>query len=278
MLRHIGVSSDRVFKHVIFVSGVLVGWHICRLDQILDQVDSGSETVDRVQIELLFILLLPPLFLFFTGCNVSWEIFCFVHFPLKSKTVCTVKTAKWATGVSALLFFIYNVQYLVLYKSVKRNGVVNCILTNKNHLAILDRTDSILYSFGTFTIMFLVNSAIVAKFIKAKCKNLLQNSMGSTSQTLNKYAAKGTAMVVTVSVTFIILTAPVSIDQFSGRKLTPYPLFYVFMISMQYLNHSINGVLYCIVGTKFREELLKLFQCRRKTTLLSCQVSTISTM
>ena len=105
--------------------------------------------------------------------------------------------------------------------------------------------------------MLLVNCAIIAKFMKAKCQNIMQSSTESTSQALNKYARKGTAMVVTVSVTFIILTAPISADQVTGRKLTPYPLYYVFMISMQYLNHSINGVLYCIVGTKFKRRVAK---------------------
>ena len=85
-------------------------------------------------------------------------------------------------------------------------------------------------------------------------------------------------MVVTVSVTFIILTAPVSIDKFTGRKIRLYPLYYVFMISMQYLNHSINCVLYCIVGIKFREELLKLFKCHRNTAGASTQESSVSTV
>ena len=122
--------------------------------------------------------------------------------------------------------------------------------------------------------MVLVNCAIIAKFMKAKCQNILQNSTESTSQALNKYATKGTAMVVTVSVTFIILTAPVSVNTFTRRKLRIYPLYYVFMISMQYINHSINCVLYCIVGTKFREELIKLFKCQRKTSGVNYQQST----
>ena len=202
---------------------------------------------------------------------------CFaLYFPLKSKILCTVKTAKWTTGLSALIFIIYGVQYLILYKSIKKNGHFNCFSTDKNHLAILDMVDSILYSFGTFTIMLLVNCAIVAKFMKAKCENYMQSSTESTSQALNKYATKGTAMVVTVSVIFIILTAPVSIDKFTGRKIRQYPLYYVFMISMQYLNHSINGVLYCIVGTKFREELLKLYKCQKITSGPSSRESTVS--
>ena len=205
---------------------------------------------------------------------MSLEKFFALYFPLKSKILCTVKTAKWVTGVSALIFFSYDSQYLIVYKFVKTNGDINCFFANKNHLAILYKIDFILYSFGTFTIMLLVNCAIVAKFMKAKCQNIFHNSTESTSQALNKYATKGTAMVVTVSVTFIVLTAPVSIDQIMGRKSTPYPLYFVFMISMQYLNHSINGVLYCMVGTKFREEMIKLLKCCRKTSSANHREST----
>ena len=57
-------------------------------------------------------------------------------------------------------------------------------------------------------------------------------------------------MVVTVSVTFLVLTAPVGVDNAFYR---------LFMNLTQYLNHSINGILYCIVGSKFRNELLKIF-------------------
>ena len=147
---------------------------------------------------------------------------CFaLYFPLKSKTVCTVKIAKWVISVAALIFIIYDAQYLILYKSEKMNGIFNCFSTKQNHLVILDRVDSILYSFGTFTVMFLVNSAIIAKFMKAKCQNIFHNSTESTSQALNKYATKGTALVVTISVTFIVVTAPVGIGQIMGRKLSP---------------------------------------------------------
>ena len=163
---------------------------------------------------------------------------------------------------------------MIIYKSQVKDGIYSCLFPNKKLLEVLDRIDSILYSFGTFTIMVLVNSAIIAMFLKAKCQSILGNSMESTAQALNKYAARGTAMVVTVSLTFIVLTAPASIDQALGRKLTPYPLYYAFMTSMQYLNHSINGVLYCIVGTKFREEMIKLLKCQRKKPGVNYQGST----
>ena len=99
---------------------------------------------------------------------MALEKFFALYFPFKSKTVCTVKTAKWVTGVAALIFTSYDSQYLILYKSVKMNGLFNCFSKDNNHLAILDKIDSIIYSFGTFTVKFLVNCAIIAKFMQAK--------------------------------------------------------------------------------------------------------------
>ena len=37
---------------------------------------------------------------------------CFaVYFPLKSKTICAVKTAKWATGIAGIVLSSYNPVY-----------------------------------------------------------------------------------------------------------------------------------------------------------------------
>ena len=46
-------------------------WCLYPLDQVPDKIESRSESVDRVQVELLPFLLLPPLFLIATGCHVS---------------------------------------------------------------------------------------------------------------------------------------------------------------------------------------------------------------
>ena len=110
--------------------------------------------------------------------------------------------------------------------------------------------------------MFITNFAIVFKFMKAKCK---RNSTESTNQALVKAATRGTAMVVTVSVTFLILTAPTAVYSALPYAI-PLPknrMYQVFMNVTQYLNHSINGVLYIIVGSRFRNELLKIL-CRKE--------------
>ena len=99
--------------------------------------------------------------------------------------------------------------------------------------------------------------------MQAKCQ---RNSTESTNQALAKSATRGTTMVVTISVTFLIFTAPTAVDQalFHLVHLGSNPMHELFMNFTQYLNHSINGLLYCIVGSKFRNELLKIL-CRKKT-------------
>ena len=186
---------------------------------------------------------------------------CFaVYFPLKSKTICTVKTAKWATGIVATILVASNSVNLVDRESrfSKSYGHRICILKGDYILVV----DSVLYSFGPFILMFITNFAIAFKFMRARCNQ--SNSTESTNQALLKSATRGTVMVVTVSVTFLILTAPSAVSSalWYVIQLPENPIYRVFMNITQYLNHGINGVLYCIVGSRFRKELIRIF-CRK---------------
>ena len=214
-------------------------------------------------------------FLFYFGRHYSSTLLvlmslekCFaVYFPLKSKTVCTVQTAKWATGIVGVILGGYNLVHFFLRESkINKSGRHVCAVIGNNKVT-LDAVDSALYSFGPFGLMFITNFAIAFKLMRAKCKSNQGHSTESTNQALVKSATRGTAMVVTVSITFLVLTAPVGVDNAlaSILLLNRKPLYEVFMNISQYLNHSINGVLYCIVGTRFRNELLKFLCGKNKT-------------
>ena len=191
---------------------------------------------------------------------------CFaIYFPLKSKTICTVKKAKWATGIVGVVLAISDSAYFFVAKSIilKSSGRHTCVYTG-NYRVIADTIGSILYSFGPFTLLFITNFAICLKLMTAKCNQ--NNSSQSTNQALAKSATRGTVMVVTVSVTFLILTAPTAVYAavIHHFRLDDVPFYRDFMNLTQCLNHSINGVLYCFVGSKFRVELVKLFNRKRK--------------
>ena len=227
-------------------------------------------------------------FMFYFGSDYSSTLLvlmsiekCFaVYFPLKSKTVCTVRTAKWATGIAGVILAGYNSLLFFLIKAgvIVSSGYDTCVYTVDIRGA-LDIVDSILYSFGPFILMFITNLAIVLNFMRAKCQSSQGNSTESTSQALTKSATRGTAMVVTVSVTFLLLTAPtgVAYAQSFIIRLEDVPLYRVFMNLTRYLNHSINGVLYIIVGSRFRMELLKIFNRKERPESLSISHSFNST-
>ena len=211
-------------------------------------------------------------FLFYFGRHYSSMLLvlmsiekCFaVYFPLKSKIVCTVGTAKWVTGVVGFILMCYDSVYMFAMKSkfMESAGRYGCFYLDRSYQKALNTVDSIFYSYLPFTLIVTTNLAIAFKFMRAKCKSKEGNSIECTNMALVKSATRGTAMVVTVSVTFLLLTAPTAVHSALYRWYSlgnNLPLYRTYMNLTQYLNHSINGILYCIVGSRFRGEIFKIF-------------------
>ena len=210
-----------------------------------------------------------------------------VYFPLKAKNICTVKTAKWACLIAAVAFAAFNSQYFFIIEGqLVANKTIYCGYTGVSDAYILTyyRIDSALYSFGPFATMGLTNSAIIYKFIKAKMA--VSRGTESTNQALGETAMRGTAILITVSVTFIILTGPSSIYYSLTTSADAVISMILFLCSS--LNHCIKGVMYCIVGSKFRKELIEFISCGRKkilgrssnsvTNMGSTQLTAVSTI
>ena len=186
-----------------------------------------------------------------------------LYFPLKAKTVCTVKTAKWMCSISAILYFAYNFPLVVFSSTVESDGHVMCWV-RQDYWVVHRHIIASLHSFLPFTVMFIMNSAIIVKFIKAKMANHVALATQSTNQALSKTATRGTVMLVTVCVTFMVLTSLMAVATYMNRRFHPFVQLLVFILPT-FINHSINGVLYCIVGTRFRKELLNvLCYCNKR--------------
>ena len=93
---------------------------------------------------------------------------CFaVYFPLKSKTVCTVKTAEWATGIVGVILAGYDSVYIFVTEVWELSGRQLCgirVIRGKDW-ETLNFVDSVLYSFGPFVLMFITNFALVSMFM-----------------------------------------------------------------------------------------------------------------
>ena len=208
------------------------------------------------------------------------EKFFALYFPLKTRSVCTVHSARWVSLGTVLIFIIFNTQAFFIYEAqINSIGYYFCvhIRVPETYRLVFFRLNSVLYSFGPFVLMIIFNSAIIYKFLRTKYQNMNTDSQ-STSQALVKYATKGTAMLLTVSFTFIMLTAPISIGLAISAKV--HPIVHTVTSLLGYLNHGINGVLYCIVGSRFRNELKKVFCCvvKRPQSTSNQNNRTISTI
>ena len=191
---------------------------------------------------------------------MSVEKFFALYFPLKTKTVCTVKTAKRVTIVAAVVFAAFDSQFFFIMEKHEDN---NCKFTkvSKTYSMTLNRIDATLYSFAPFAIIGLLNLAIIYKFVKAKLESVQASKTESTNQALSMSAMRGTTILITVSIMFILLTGPGEI--MSSITHYPHPPVKAVVYISTCVNHSINAVLYCIVGSRFRQEVLKILCCRK---------------
>ena len=194
---------------------------------------------------------------------MSVEKFFALYFPLKTQSVCTVKTARRVSLCAAVAYTAFDSQIFFIMEAVGDDYGKYCYFLKgyESYHLTFNQIDSILYSFGPFTVMGLANLAIIYKFVRAKIESKAGGTQ-STHQALNKAAMRGTAILITVSLTFIILTGPVSIV-FAVNKY-PHPIVELFVQLIATLNHGINAALYCIVGSKFRREFMKTLSCCKR--------------
>ena len=195
---------------------------------------------------------------------MSVEKFLVLYFPLKTKRICTVKIAKRVVFIAALLYIAFESQFFFIIDA-PADGQNYCVFVgvSESYPFILNRIDSVLYSFGPFVIMIITNCAIIYKFLVARCKKS-GSGTASTNQALSKSAIRGSLMLVTVSMTFIILTGPISVVFFITES--PHPIVSGIIYLLAYLNNAINGLLYCVVGSRFRREVLDVLCCRKMNT------------
>ena len=200
---------------------------------------------------------------------MSVEKFIALYFPFKTRNICTVRTAKWASGIVFVIFLFLNFFWFFVVKQLKGDGGARnaaCVHEEFFVKYVLDfsKMDGVLYSFGPFIIMALTNIAIIFKFIRAKMASK-HGGTESTNQALSNVAMRGTAILIIVTMTFIILTAPAQITFSITSNI--HPLLEPFLYISLALNHSINGFLYMIVGSKFRKELIDTLCCNRRHVL-----------
>ena len=194
---------------------------------------------------------------------MSIEKFFALYFPLKAKSYCTVGTAKSVTSILAFVIAGFNSPIFIWYKSI---GKYCYAMKHWNYFIMLNTVFYVLVPIG---LMLLANAAIIYKLMYIK-----YYGMSQSNESVSKSSTRGSVMVVSVSLAFIILTTPNAVDGFLELLISTHPFGDISVANMQYLNHSINGILYCIFGEKFRNELKKIIpSCRKKRRSEHCSTS-----
>ena len=95
---------------------------------------------------------------------MSIEKLVALYFPFKAKTYCTVGTAKWVTGILAVIMAGFNFPIFIWYKAIGKG----CYMMNHRNYFIMLNT--LLYSLGPIFSMLLVNAAIICKLMMLNIK------------------------------------------------------------------------------------------------------------
>ncbi len=196
---------------------------------------------------------------------VAVERYISIYFPYKTKTLCTVRNAKLVCcGLLVCLFLICSPNLLPQSREVTKWGPFYWCVPVKNSslyyfiTKIWPILDVVMYGIFPSALMIILNMAIVFKIRKNKRISNISSSYSKKSRQL-------TITLLVVSTAYMVLSLPhgffvVYIEQDYQNKLHMYTtskLFTVFNLC-NFLNHSINFVLYCLSGDKFRMELVKM--------------------
>ena len=190
---------------------------------------------------------------------MSIEKWFALYFPSKPLRYCTVRSAKGISLVTGVILMAYIAQCLFLQNMSTSNEYFEfCILPNEYYVKLFDIVELILYSFAPFTLMITANSAAIYKLVKAN-RRQQNKATESTCQAVSKSATKGTAMLITVSLSFLILTALAAV--IFPLNLRRFPMLTAILHLLGHTSHCINGVLYCIIGSRFRREMITMLHC-----------------
>ena len=143
---------------------------------------------------------------------MSIEKLVALYFPLKAKSYCTVGTAKWVTGILAVIMAGINGPVFIWYKAI---GKYCSITKHWNYFLMLN---TLFYAILPICFMLLANIAIVYKLMYIKYKGI-----SHTNEAVSKSSTRGSVTVVTVSLVFIILTSPRAVDSRIKLKLSRNP-------------------------------------------------------
>ena len=200
---------------------------------------------------------------------MTGERFVAIVWPLKAMAWLSVKRAQLMVVVVYVTMAAFNSSYLVVTTSLVQNGQAVCVPLGK-YAEFFNKTwipvETSVSTYIPQILIFLLNASMILQIKEARRK---QAELRGQSQ---ENSGQVTAMLLTVSITFFLLTSPFSVFIILVKQgiwdymATPYSYSVYLLVNgilrlLVDLNHCINFLLYVASGKSFRKEIRKLCSC-----------------
>ena len=182
--------------------------------------------------------------------------------PLRCKEIASRRRIYIAWVVCFLLIFGVQSNFLWTYDIYYTSYcMMDCTATAEydsfHNGGVYEWLDLVISSLGPFGVILPCNVIIITKILKSRARRQAMSSVKNS-----KGISSTTIMLTVTSVLFFILTAPMAffllVMSYLGSTLTDFAdidfMYTIFYILFN-LNSSINFLLYCASGTKFRRTL-----------------------
>ena len=198
------------------------------------------------------------------------ERYVAIWFPWKMTASLAVKRAKIIAIVVALTSFGLNLHVIWTWSALYRGTKVKCRINNDVKI-YFEWIDDIFYSFAPFIVIVILNVFIIIGLRQKEMKRAHMRQGTNRDSNQNKTQKQITWMLLTVAMSFAVLTGPKCISALVFRHAKPktatphdravnFLVFVVFDL-LVVLQHCINFYLYFLTGKIFRKELKQLLQC-----------------
>ncbi|KAK3594349.1 hypothetical protein CHS0354_019258 [Potamilus streckersoni] len=207
-------------------------------------------------------------------------------FPHSAKSLCSRKRAASLMIAIFIFLLILNGHLLFGFGDVVsteegQTTVKKCKVKNNAYKDFFSYVwpwiDLCIFCLIPFVILFTGNVCILIKVIQSAKRTRQVAPMGGMQhhRTSNKQSSL-TAMLFTLNVVFLLCTSPISVYNIGysqweqGAATHDYAvlnLWWAICSLLMYVNNSLNFLLYCLSGSRFRQEVKNLFCWKRQANI-----------
>ena len=214
----------------------------------------------------------------------TFDRFVAVCFPLSKRRVCKWKRAVIASATILFLSLAKNLhEFWTRGPEYRKNGELRRVCGSQpQYQFFLDYVRPwlvlVLIMAVPFVLILVFNCSIVGGLIKAKrvrdrtvsvCESTALSGTGNKPQTSASSGFRQTTfMCLGISFAFLICMAPsivllIGKPYWKHRTNTAYSISKAISNFLVFVNHSINFILYCVTGQRFRDELKATLTCQQ---------------